>query len=77
MINTFSFFLPSELCVHASRKVVKDTILIFEREATQNACATLDRVDLALSQVFTSVHQTAHFDCLFVFTNWLKKVSGW
>ena len=37
------------MCVHAARKIRKDAVVIFDREATENLCATLDRVVAHLS----------------------------
>ena len=56
---------------------MKDTTLIFERESTQNECATLDHL-VALSQISPSVRRTVHnlFVCSFVFDTWLKKSLG-
>ena len=47
------------MCLHTSWKIAKDAILIFKREATQNACATVDGV-VALSRVSPSVRWTVH-----------------
>ena len=61
------------MCVHASRKIVKDAPLTFEREAIQNTHAALNHV--APSLVSPSIHRTVR-SCLFSPHGW-KRVYGW
>lgn len=62
-----------EMCMHTSTKI--DAILSFKREATQNACTTLDHI-VALSQASPSIFRQSAI-CLFSPQGWTKfRVGG-